>query len=137
MEKEVISKIPPNDIIAEQAVLGSMLADKDAAIKAIEVLKPDDFYREDHKAIYKSMVELFGVGEPIDYLTIRNSLDQKGMLEKIGSDAYLSTLIDSVPTTSNIESYVKIVEEKSILRSLIKAANDILAMGYDSAEEVN
>ena len=137
VEKEVVSKIPPNDIVAEQAVLGSMLADKDAVVKAIEILKPDDFYREDHKEIYTAMIELYGVGEPIDFLTLRNTLEQRGTLEKVGSDMFLSTLIDSVPTTSNIESYVKIVEEKAVLRSLIKAANDILAMGYASTEEVN
>ena len=137
MEKEVVSKIPPNDIVAEQAVLGSMLADKDATVKAIEILKPEDFYRDDHKEIYSAMLELYGIGEPIDFLTVRSNLEQRGSLEKVGSDMYLSTLIDSVPSTSNIESYVKIVEEKAVLRSLIKAANDILAMGYASTEEVN
>jgi len=137
LEKEVVSKIPPNDIVAEQAVLGSMLADKDATVKAIEILKPDDFYRDDHKEIYSAMLELYGLGEPIDFLTLRNNLSQRGSLEKVGSEMYLSTLIDSVPTTSNIESYVKIVEEKAVLRSLIKAANDILAMGYASNEEVS
>jgi len=137
LEKEVVSKIPPNDIVAEQAVLGSMLADKDATVKAIEILKPDDFYRDDHKEIYSAMLELYGIGEPIDFLTVRSNLEQRGTLEKVGSDMYLSTLIDSVPSTSNIESYVKIVEEKAVLRSLIKAANDILAMGYASTEEVN
>lgn len=137
VEKEIVSKIPPNDIIAEQAVLGSMLADTDAVVKAIEILKPEDFYREDHKEIYSAMLELYGLGEPIDFLTLRNILQQRGALEKVGSEMFLSTLIDSVPTTSNIESYVKIVEEKATLRSLIKAANDILAMGYASTEEVN
>ena len=137
VEKEIVSKIPPNDIIAEQAVLGSMLADTDAVVKAIEILKPEDFYREDHKEIYSAMLELYGLGEPIDFLTLRNILQQRGTLEKVGSEMFLSTLIDSVPTTSNIESYVKIVEEKATLRSLIKAANDILAMGYASTEEVN
>ena len=137
VEKEIVSKIPPNDIIAEQAVLGSMLADTDAVVKAIEILKPEDFYREDHKEIYSAMLELYGLGEPIDFLTLRNILQQRGTLEKVGSEMFLSTLIDSVPTTSNIESYVKIVEEKATLRSLIKVANDILAMGYASTEEVN
>ena len=137
MDKEVVSKIPPNDIVAEQAVLGSMLADKDAVVKVIEILKPDDFYREDHKEIYAAMLELYGLGQPIDFLTLRNSLEQRGTLEKVGAEAYLSMLIDSVPTTSNIEAYVSIVEEKATLRNLIKAANDILAMGYASTEEVN
>ena len=81
VEKEIVSKIPPNDIIAEQAVLGSMLADTDAVVKAIEILKPEDFYREDHKEIYSAMLELYGLGEPIDFLTLRNILQQRGTVE--------------------------------------------------------
>ena len=81
--------------------------------EAIEILKPEDFYRDDHKEIYSAMLELYGIGEPIDFLTVRSNLEQRGTLEKVGSDMYLSTLIDSVPSTSNIESYVKIVEERS------------------------
>ncbi len=137
MGNEVVTRIPPNDIVAEQAVLGSMLADKEAVVKAIEILKPQDFYREDHKEIYSAMLDLYSIGEPIDFLTLRNSLEQRGTLEKVGSDLFLSSLIDSVPTTSNIESYVKIVEEKSTIRNLIKVANDIIAMGYANTEEVN
>lgn len=137
MEQSVITKIPPNDIVAEQAVLGSMLVDKEAVIKAIEMLKEKDFYREDHKEIYTSMLELYGHGEPIDFLTVKENLKLRNMLEKVGSEKYLSSLVDMVPTTSNIESYVRIVEEKSILRSLIKAANDIISYGYAETEEVD
>ena len=138
MDKEVITtKIPPSDIIAEQAVLGSMLADKDAVIKAIEILKPGDFYREDHKEIYAAMLELYGMGEPIDFLTVKKNLELRGSLEKIGTETFLATLVDTVPTTSNIEAYVTIVEEKSVLRNLIKVANDIIQMGYAGTEEVD
>lgn len=137
MDKEITMKIPPSDVGAEAAVLGAMLADRDATIKAIEILKPADFYREDHKEVYTAMLELYGVGEPIDFLTVKKNLEKRGSLEKIGGSAFVANLIDSVPTTSNIEAYVKIVEEKSTLRSLIKAANDIISFGYAGTEEVD
>ena len=136
-EKVVLSKIPPNDIVAEQAVLGSMLVDTEAVIKAIEVLQPADFYREDNREIYATMLELYGRGKPIDFLTVKENLKLRGMLEKVGAEEYLSSLIDMVPTTSNIAAYAKIVEEKSVLRSLIKAANDVIAYGYAETEEVD
>lgn len=137
MENEGLIKIQPNDITAEQAVLGSMLVDKDAVVAAIETLKPEDFYREDNKEIYSAMYELYNNGKHIDMITVKDELVLRGSLEKIGNLEYLSTLIDSVPTTSNIESYVKIVEEKATIRNLIKAANDILKMSYSGTEEVD
>lgn len=136
-EKDVVAKIPPNDIIAEQAVLGSMLVDSDAVVQAIEFLKSDDFYRQDHREIYTSMVELYAKGSPIDFLTVKENLKLRSMLEKVGGEAYLSSLIDTVPTTSNILSYAKIVEEKSTIRKLIKAANDVISYGYAETEEVD
>ena len=137
MENELVSKVQPNDTIAEQAVLGSMLVEKDAVIAAVEILVPEDFYREDNKEIYAAMMELYGLGKHIDMITIIDQLKLRGTLEKVGDATYIATLIDNVPTTSNIESYVKIVEEKSVLRKLIKVANDILKMGYGQTEEVD
>jgi replicative DNA helicase len=137
MENELLKKIEPSDIIAEQAVLGSMLVDKDAVISAIEILKSTDFYREDHKEIYEAMMELYGTGSHIDMITLKEQLSLRGTLEKVGNIDYIASLIDNVPTTSNIESYVRIVEEKSTIRQLIKAANDILKMGYSQTEEVD
>ena len=137
MENEGIIKVQPNDIIAEQAVLGSMLVDKDAVIAAIEMLKPDDFYREDNKEIYAAMLELYNLGKPIDMITLKEQLILRTTLEKVGGISYIATLIDTVPTTSNIENYVKIVEEKSVLRNLIKTANDIIKLGYEGSEEVD
>ena len=137
MENELVSKVQPNDTIAEQAVLGSMLVDKDAVIAAVEILVPEDFYREDNKEIYAAMMELYVLGKHIDMITIIDQLKLRGTLEKVGDATYIATLIDNVPTTSNIESYVKIVEEKSVLRKLIKVANDILKMGYGQTEEVD
>ena len=137
MDEKQVTKVPPNDTLAEQAVLGSMLVDKEAIVKSIELLKPEDFYRDDHKQIYTSMLDLYGRGEPIDFLTVKENLKSRGMLEKVGSDMYLSKLIDTVPTTSNIEAYVKIVEEKATLRALIKAANDVISYGYAETEDVD
>ena len=137
MENDLVNRVQPNDTIAEQAVLGSMLVDKDAVIAAIEILKPEDFYREDNKEIYAAMVELYGLGQQIDIITLSEQLKLRGTLEKVGDTSYIATLIDNVPTTSNIDSYVKIVEQKSVLRKLIKVANDILKMGYSQTEEVD
>jgi replicative DNA helicase len=114
-----------------------MLVDRDAVIVAIETLKSEDFYREDHKEIYSAMYEIYNNGRHIDMITVKDELVLRGSLEKVGNLEYLSTLIDNVPTTSNIENYVKIVEEKATVRNLIKAANDILKMGYSGTEEVD
>ena len=129
-------RIPPQDIEAEQAVLGSMLIDKDAVISSIELLKEEDFYRDDHKYIYRSMMDLYNKGMPIDIITVKNDLSAKGTFDSVGGLEYLSNLTDQVPTTANVEQYIKIVEEKSILRRLIKASNDIISLGYESQESV-
>jgi replicative DNA helicase len=136
MENELTNKVQPSDTIAEQAILGSMLVDKDAVVSAVELLKPEDFYREDNKEIYAAMLELYNIGKHIDMITLKEQLKLRGMLEKVGNIAYIATLIDNVPTTSNVESYVKIVEEKSVFRKLIKVANDILKTSYSGTEEL-
>ena len=131
-----LGKVPPHDDEAEQAVIGSMMTDKDAVISAIEVLKPEDFYREDNKTIYNAIMNLYAKAEPIDIITLKDELTSLGKLEPIGGLEYLATLPDKVPTTANVEKYIKIVEEKSILRSLIKTANELIKIGYDQNEEV-
>ena len=130
-----VGKIPPHDIEAEQAILGSMLIDKDAVINAIEVLKEEDFYREDNKTIYSAMLSLYARSEPIDIITVKSELTQIGKFETVGGLEYLASLPDKVPVVSNIENYIQIVEEKSILRKLIKASNEISQMGYEQTEE--
>ena len=130
-----VGKIPPHDVEAEQAILGSMLIDKDAVINAIEVLKEEDFYREDNKTIYSAMLSLYARSEPIDIITVKSELTQIGKFESIGGLEYLASLPDKVPVVSNIENYIQIVEEKSILRKLIKASNEISQMGYEQTEE--
>ena len=131
-----IGKIPPNDTEAEQAVLGSMLTDKDAVILAIETLKEGDFYREDNKAIYAAMLNLYNRAEPIDIITVKEELVSIGKFEAVGGIEYLAELPEKVPTTANVDKYIKIVEEKAILRSLIKVSNEIITLGYDQTQEV-
>lgn len=132
-----IGKIPPHDIEAEQAILGSMLTDADSVADAIEVLKPDDFYREDNKYIFEAIMNLYNRGEPIDIITVKAELISLQKFEAVGGIEYLALLPDKVPLVSNAEKYISIVEEKSILRQLIKAANDIQSMGYEQNEEID
>ena len=131
-----LAKIPPHDIDAEQAVLGSMLTDREAVNAAIEVLKEEAFYREDNRAIYQAIVNLYNKSEPIDIITLKDELESMDKFEQVGGFDYLASLPDKVPTTANVQKYIKIVEEKSILRNLIKTANEIIELGYDPAEDV-
>ena len=131
-----LGKVPPHDEDAEQAVLGSMLTDNDAVMAAVEVLKEDAFYREDNKIIYQAILNLYSKSEPIDIITLKDELESMGKFEQVGGFEYLASLPDKVPTTANVQKYIKIVEEKSILRNLIKTANEIIELGYDPAEDV-
>ena len=137
MENEAINKVQPNDTLAEQAVLGSMLVSKDAVQVAVEVLKPDDFYREDNKEIYAAMMDIYSVGREIDMITVTEQLKLRGTLERVGGTQNLATLIDNVPTTSNIERYVEIVEQKATSRNLIKVTSDIMKVSYAQTEELD
>ena len=132
-----LGKVPPNDIEAEQAIIGSMLTDRDAVISAIEVLKPDDFYREDNKTIYEAILNLYNRSEPIDIITVRAELESMGRLDNVGGLEYLAELPEKVPTTANAMKYIKIVEEKATLRNLIKTANEIIELGYNPTEDVD
>ena len=131
-----LGKVPPHDLEAEQAIIGSMLTDKDAVISAIEVLKEEDFYREDNKAIYSAILNLYNRAEPIDIITVKAELESMGKFEKVGGLEYLAELPEKVPTTANAMKYIKIVEEKSTLRRLIKTANEIIELGYSPTEDV-
>ena len=131
-----LQKIPPHDEDAEEAVIGSMLTDKDAVIAAIEVLKPEDFYRDDNKTIFEAESSIYAKGEPIDFITVKEELISMGKFDAVGGNEYLATLTDKVPTTANIEKYVKIVEDKSLLRTLIKTANELIDLGYSQNEEI-
>ncbi len=132
-----VGRIPPSDVEAEQAVLGAMLLDKDAVINALEILKAHDFYREENKQIFTAMVGLYSRSEPIDIITVKDELVSLGKLEVCGGIEYIAELSDRVPTTANVDKYIKIVEEKSILRNLIKTSNELIELGYDQTLEVD
>ena len=132
-----IGKVPPNDTEAEQAVIGSMLTDMEAVVSSIENLKPEDFYREDNKLIFSAMVNLYNRSEPIDLITVKSELESMGKFDQVGGIEYLADLPEKVPTTANANKYIKIVEDKSTLRRLIKTANEIIELGYDPTEELD
>lgn len=129
-----VGKIPPHDVEAEQAILGSMLTDKDAVIAALEVLKPESFYREDNKAIFEAISNLYAKSDPIDIITVKSELASQGNFERVGGFEYLAGLPERVPTTANVDKYIKIVDEKAMLRSLIQTSNELIALGYDEGE---
>lgn len=132
-----LERIPPQNLDAEQSTLGSMLLEKDAIYKGAELLRPDDFYREAHRVIFEVVVHLANKGEPVDLITVSEELKQRGMLDKVGGVAYLTQLANFVPTAANVEHYANIVAEKSLLRSIISVATNIVKMGYEGTEEVD
>jgi len=130
-------RVPPQNIEAEQSVLGSMLLDKEVIPVVTEILKSEDFYRADHKEIFEAVMDLFDSGEPIDLITVSEQLKIRGTIDNIGGLEYLTNIASAVPTTANVRHYAKIVEEKSILRKLIKASSEIVNMGYEASEELS
>lgn len=121
---------PPQDVAAEQSVLGGMLLSKDAIADVVEVLSPGDFYRPAHQAVYDCILDLYGRGEPADPVTVSADLDRRGELNRIGGGPYLHTLIATVPTAANAGYYAQIVAEKAILRRLVEAGTRIVQFGY-------
>ena len=132
-----LGRIPPQNIEAEQAVLGSILIDKDAIYRVIEYIAAADFYRQAHGTIFEAILSLNQVGEPIDMVTVTEELVNRGQLEQIGGASYIASLADAVPTAANVEFYAKIVAEKALLRSLINTSAEIARKGYESGDEVS
>ena len=130
-------RTPPQDLIAEQSVLGGMLLSKDAISDVVEILKERDFYRPAHELIFDAIIDLYGRGEPADAVTVAAELTRSGELVKIGGAAYLHTLVASVPTAANAGYYARIVKEKAILRRLVEAGTRIVQMSYDETGEVD
>ncbi|MBI5655189.1 replicative DNA helicase [Candidatus Uhrbacteria bacterium] len=133
---EDFQKIPPQNVEAEQSLLGSLLLDKDAIIKIGDQVVAEDFYHDKHRAIFEAMVDLFRKHEPIDLLSLSNRLQEKNELERIGGRAYLIQLSNTVPTASHVVHYGDIVQKKATLRRLINAAGDISRLGFEQAEDV-
>ena len=130
-------RVPPHDLEAEQAVLGSMLVDKDAVIAGLEVLKEEDFYREDDRAVFEAISSLYAKSEPVDLITVKKELTENGKFERIGGMEFIASLPGKVPTTTNVDRYIKIVREQSMRRRLIYTSNELISLGYDDTEETD
>ena len=128
------SRLPPQDVHAEQSVLGGMLLSKDAIGDVAEALKSTDFYRPAHELIYDAIVDLFSRGEPVDAITVADEMTKRGTLQRIGGQAYLHDLIQSVPTAANAGYYATIVSERAVLRRLVEAGTRIVQLGYGQGE---
>ncbi len=130
-------KIPPHALESEQSVLGSLLIDKDCFLTVWDVLTHEDFYNESNAKIYEVMFDLYKNNKPIDLVTVKEKLEDKKLLDKIGWMTYLIELTEIVPTTANVFEYAQIVKNKAVLRNLIKAGNQIISHGYDEDGKIN
>ncbi len=131
------ARTPPQDLVAEQSVLGGMMLSKDAIADCVEVLRGIDFYRPAHESIYEAIIDLYGRGEPADAVTVSDELTKRGEISRIGGPAYLHTLIQSVPTAANAGFYAEIVRERAVLRRLVDAGTKIVQLGYSNDGEVD
>jgi replicative DNA helicase len=125
---------PPQDLTAEQSVLGGMMLSKDAIADVVEVLRPNDFYRPAHQLVYDCVLDLYSRGEPADAVTVAAELERRGEIRRVGGVPYLHTLIATVPTAANASYYAEIVAEKATLRRLVEAGTRIVQLGYSGAE---
>ncbi len=129
-------KLPPQNIEAEQSVLGSMLIDKEALLEAAELLNPGDFYKDSHRQIFQAILNLSNRGEPVDLVTVCDELENQKLLEKTGGAAYLASMADMTPTAAHVRHYANIVREKALFRNMIRAATEIVAKSYDYVSDV-
>lgn len=136
MGNNIPQKVPPQNTEAEQSLLGAVLLENEALSKALEIIKPEDFYYESHRQIFECMIELFNKNEPADIITITEILKRKGKLEQIGGASYLADLSEKIPTAANIEYYAKIIKEKALLRNLINSATQIASRAMRAEENI-
>ena len=129
-------RTPPQNIEAEQSVLGALLIDKDAIVKVAEFLSAEHFYRDVHAEIYNAVLSLYEKREPSDIVTVTDELKLRGVYEEVGGSGYLTTLVNFVPTSAHIEHYGKIVKDKAIRRQMITAAGRISEMGFEEGADV-
>ncbi|PIM70563.1 replicative DNA helicase [Streptomyces sp. JV178] len=130
-------RVPPQDLDAEQSVLGGMLLSKDAIADVVEILKGADFYKPAHETIYQAILDVYAKGEPADPITIAAELTKRGEITKVGGASYLHTLVQTVPTAANAEYYAEIVHERAVLRRLVEAGTRITQMGYAADDDVD
>lgn len=133
----MIDRVPPQNIEAEQAVLGAMIISKEAIAEAAQILNPQDFYREAHRIVFEAMLDLSNRNQAVDNLTVIEQLNKTNLLEKVGGIAFVTALANTVPTAANVSFYAKIVKEKALMRHLINTATTIAAMGYEGAEDAD
>jgi replicative DNA helicase len=131
-----LEKLPPQNLDAEQSVLGAILLDNHALNRALELLSPDDFYKEAHRRIFQAILDLYERNEAIDLVTLTETLRRRNDLEGVGGSAYLTELVNAVPTAANISHHAKIVHEKSLVRQLIRTTTEIATRGYESTERI-
>ncbi len=129
-----MEKLLPQNIEAEEGVLGSIIIDPEAVVQVADFLRPDDFYRDAHRAIFQAVLDLYAERGPADLITLCDELQRRGRLEEIGGQAYIATLVNAVPTSANVEHYARIVERTAIMRRLIHAAGQIAALAYNEAD---
>jgi replicative DNA helicase len=132
-----LDRLPPQNIEAEQSILGAVLLENDALLKALEVLTAEDFYRESHRKLFNAMIELFEKNEAIDLITVTDTLKRRNELEDVGGVTYLSSLASQIPTAANVRYHSKIVKEKALLRGLLRSATEIAAKVYESTMEAD
>ena len=134
--EQSLRKVPPQNLEAEEAVLGSILLDPDALDRVLEVMAAADFYRDNNRTIFEAMLALSEGGDPIDLITLTDALKSRGVLPQVGGATYLATLADSVPSAANVASYARIVRDKAVLRSLIRVSGEIVQGCYDRQDDI-
>ncbi|HXX58359.1 MAG TPA: replicative DNA helicase [Thermodesulfovibrionales bacterium] len=132
-----LDRLPPQNLEAEQSVLGAILLDNEAISKALEILSQDDFYRDSHRRIFDAMVELYEKNEAIDLITVTDTLKRRNDLDAVGGVTYLSNIAAQVPTSANVRYHSKIVKEKALIRSLLRSTTEIAAKVYESSLEAD
>lgn len=134
-DPKISNRIPPHDLDAEQATLGSIMLSPYALNEVVDIIQADSFYAEKHRIIWKAMIDLFSKNEPIDLLSLSTSLKNRGQLEQVGGRAYLADLTNSVPASANIKHYAKIVYKKALMRKLIEAGEHLATIGFSESDE--
>jgi replicative DNA helicase len=134
MSEQSSHRLPPQSLEGEMSVLGGILLENEALNKALEILRPDDFYRESHRKIFGALIDLSDRGEPADLVTLTSTLQKSGELEEVGGSSYLGVLVDYVPTAANINYYCRMVKEKALARHMISISTEIAKRGYDGGD---
>jgi replicative DNA helicase len=131
-----VDRVPPQNLEAEQSVLGSMLLERDAIARVVEIVRPEDFYRDVHRRVFEVIADLFERGEPADLISVTDRLRARGVLDDVGGAAYITSLLHAVPTAANVEYYARLVVQKSMLRQMIAAGTQIVGMGFHEDQDV-